>query len=545
MLNGKLKQFLGLPAWLKCKSIKERIEEAVDEALEADKQRRQQEEDDKPWWRKKSFHTQNPDTGEYVNPLTLSPPKFNFFDDQGNDIPLDDARALGMDMAAITKEVFTMDYDQANQKMTPTLGVMPDILSSYYAAQGFIGWQNCAIIQQHWLVAKACYIKGRDAVRNGFKITCDGDDTLTTEDVKQIEEWNKKFDLTDNLIEADNFKNVFGIRHVLFLIETDDSEYYEKPFNPDGIKPGSYKGMSQIDPYWMAPLLSSANVADPSNKNFYVPEYWSIAGKRYHHSHFVILLGPEVPDVLKPSYQYGGLSLTQRIMERVYAAEQTANEVPILVKSKRLNVRQMDLQEAVTNQTKFEKAMAKMAQLRDNFGIYVMGKEEEFKQFETSLTDLDKSMGAQYDLVAAEADVPTAKLLEKSNRGGLNSNGEYETESYHETLESIQEHDMTPIVDRHHLCLSRSLIIPELNKSKDLKFTHEWNPCAVEDPEKRSKINLNDSQTAKNYTEIGAVDATMVYDRVTKDPDSGYEAIEGDRLPDIEPPEPKPEPKAK
>jgi hypothetical protein len=34
-------------------------------------------------------------------------------------------------------------------------------------------------------------------------------------------------------------------------------DYYEKPFNPDGITEGSYKGISQVDPYWMMPMLTA------------------------------------------------------------------------------------------------------------------------------------------------------------------------------------------------------------------------------------------------------------------------------------------------
>ena len=59
-------------------------------------------------------------------------------------------------------------------------------------------------------------------------------------------------------------------------------------------------------------------------------------------SHFVILRGPEVSDILKPSYLYGGLPLTQLILERVYGAERTANEAPMLALTKRLVVRYME-----------------------------------------------------------------------------------------------------------------------------------------------------------------------------------------------------------
>jgi len=535
MLNGKLKQFLSLPGWMRFN--RSDIDEAVKKALDEAEATREKEEAALEWWQRKEFKTRNPETGQYQNPFDIVAPKFNFFDGEGND--LSGAEVMGAAMDNLTKEVFTNDYDPNNGKQFGIRGILPNEIICYYAAQAFIGWQNCSIIAQHWLVAKACGMKGKDAVRNGYRITCDGKDTLTNEDIEQIEKWDKAFNIKGNLTEADNFKNVFGIRHVLFKVESDDADYYKKPFNPDGITPGSYQGMSQIDPYWMAPLLSGDNVSDPTNINFYNPEFWTIAGKTYHYTHFVILYGPEVSDVMKPSYQYGGLPLTQRIMERVYAAEKTANEIPILVMSKRLSVRKMDMQAAVADQTNFQKAMAKFAEIRDNFGVFAMGDQEEFQQFETSLADLDECVMTQYQLVAAISDMPAVKLLETTPKG-FNATGEFENESYHETLETIQETDLTPIVDRHHLCLARSLIIPKLKKPKDLKFSHEWNPCTVESPETRSKINLNDSQAAKNYNEVGAIDADMAYQKITKDPNSGYESVDGgEEAPGIELPEAK------
>ena len=123
---------------------------------------------------------------------------------------------------------------------------------------------------------------------------------------------------------------VFGVRIALFVIESEDPDYYVKPFNADGVTPGSYKGISQIDPYWCTPELSQRAASDPTALDFYEPTYWIINGRRVHKSHLVIMRGPDVGDILKPSYLYGGLSVPQLIYERVYAAERTANEAPQL-----------------------------------------------------------------------------------------------------------------------------------------------------------------------------------------------------------------------
>ena len=98
-----------------------------------------------------------------------------------------------------------------------------------------------------------------------------------------------------------------------------------------------------------------------------------MAGKRYHKSHFIILSGDPVADYLKPTYRYGGISKAQQVYERVYAGERTANEIPQLVMTKRMNVRKTDLAKAQANKAKFIETLNAASEFRDNYGTQVIG----------------------------------------------------------------------------------------------------------------------------------------------------------------------------
>lgn len=448
-------------------------------------------------------------------------------------------KAYGMDQSdgfgavGSTSNVFSI----GNQIIEPGL-------LAWYASQGFIGYQACAIIAQNWLVNKACTQKGRDAARNWFRVTINDGTEVDEGVISFIEKANKRFKLKKNLCEASKFNNVFGIRHILFHVESNDPKYYEKPFNPDGIKAGAYKGMSQIDPYWIAQNLSTDSVADPKSINFYEPTHWTIGDQKIHRSHFVILRGDEVADFLKPSYLYGGLSLAQRIFERVYASERTANEGPQLAMTKRLNIRKVDMAKALANPQELEAANAFLSQNRDNYGVLYAGKDEEVAQLETSLTDLDATIMTQYQLVAATANTPATKLLGTSPKG-FNATGEHEIDSYHEELESIQEHDYDPIIERHLTCLMKSEVIPKFGV--DFEVDIEWNPLAVESRKEKAEINELNSRTAMNYSGVGAVDNYDIRQALINDPDSGYDGMEmpeeGEELPNPNDltPDPKPD----
>ena len=333
--------------------------------------------------------------------------------------------------------------------------------SGWYAAQSFIGYQMCAVLAQHWFIDKACTMPARDAIRNGWDITRDDGEKLDSKVLNELRKFEKRFKLQENCVEAVRKCRMFGVRVVLFEVNSLDPDYYTKPFNPDGITPGSYKGISQVDPYWITPELDFDAAANPASKFFYEPTYWRINAKRYHRSHLVILKTCEVPDVLKPAYYFGGVPLPQRLYERVYAAERTTNEGPQLALTKRLTVIEgVDMAAAAANPTLLTQNIARMAYFRDNYGVHLLGGTEKLNQQDTALGDVDVVIMTQWQLACAIAEVPSTKMLGTMPKG-FNATGEYEESSYHESLESVQEHDMKPIIERHTLCTIRSYIAPK------------------------------------------------------------------------------------
>ncbi len=416
------------------------------------------------------------------------------------------------DMGGGIKSAFTTGQQAMNQN-----------LLAWYVSQGFVGYQACAIIAQHWLVDKACSQAPRDALRNGYEITANDGDEIAPELLAEVKKMDIKYGVNAQMEQFARFNRVFGIRIALFQVDSTDPDYYEKPFNIDGVMPGSYKGISQIDPYWITPELNRPSVANPESRHFYEPTWWRISGKRYHRSHLVIIRGPEVADILKPSYIYGGMPLTQAIYERVYAAERTANEAPQLAMTKRLTTLKTDTAAALADQEKFEQSLAQWVYYRDNYGIKVIGGEEEINQFDTSLGELDSVIMTQYQLVAAVARTPATKLLGTSPKG-FNATGEFEEASYHEELKSIQTHELQPLLQRHHELIIKSHVAPKFG-IEPFAVDIVWNKLDEQTAKEKADTNLVKAQTDQILQQAGAVDGEDIRRRVASDPDSGYNGM--------------------
>lgn len=405
-----------------------------------------------------------------------------------------------------------------------------DALAQWYNSQTFIGTQLAGIIAQHWLIYKACAMPGRDAIRHGFTITTADGDAIEPDTLKKIKAADKRLKLNKNLAEFVTMGRIFGVRICIFKVDYGgdklDDDAYKAPFNIDGVRKGAYRGMVQVDPYWCSPELDGPSSAQPDTMHFYEPTWWIINGRRYHRSHLVLFRNADVMDVLKPSYLYGGIPVPQLIMERVYGAERTANEAPLLALTKRTTVYKTDVAEATTHFTKFTGKIMAWARFWNNNGIRVIGENDEVTQIDTSLTDLDQVIASQYTLVAAASDVPVTKLMGTQPKG-LGATGEYDESSYHETLESLQTHDLTPLVERHHMLVLASLGVAGVNT------TISWEPLDSPTAKEYAEINKIKSETDKNLTDAGAINGQDIRNRIANDKNSDYADIEsGTDLPE-------------
>lgn len=395
----------------------------------------------------------------------------------------------------------------------------------WYAGHSFIGYQMCALIAQQWLVNKACLMPGEDASRHGYEITVNDGKEVKPEVLDFMRQADRRFGVSRNCVEFIEQGRTFGIRVAIFKVKTNDEKtYYEAPFNPDGIKAGSYMGISQVDPYWMTPVLDTESVSEPASIHFYEPTWWMVNGVKYHRSHLVIYRNTRVPDVLKPAYLYGGISIPQMIAERVYAAERVANEAPMLTMTKRLTVMNLDMTQALADEDEFAARMQKWTELMNNYGVKVIGGEETIEQFDTSLADLDATIMTQFQLVAAASGVPVTKLLGTTPKG-FNATGEYDESSYHEMLESLQEHGLSQLVNRHHQLLIRSEVCPKFGIAP---FNTEvvWNPVDSPTAMEQAELNSKIAQTDKTLAETGAIDGHDIRKRIATDKQTGYNGIE-------------------
>ena len=404
-----------------------------------------------------------------------------------------------------------------------------DTILSYYASKGFMGYQCYSILGQNKWISKALCMPVVDALRPGFNFIkeeqekLDDPDDNTEEIIKLFDKASEKMNFAKQLEKWMIDSRQFGVAYALPIIE--DPEWdLSQPFNIDGVKKGTYKGIKVIDPFWMRPALTSKSAYDVSSMDFFVPDFYIIGNNQaIHKSHVIKIVYKEVPDILKPTYYYGGMSLTQMIYEQVFLAEQTSKEAPKLVQNKRLLIMSGSMDEAIRNTPRFEDKLKALLEARNNYGVYLTDINQTVQQIETSLMEFPELISTQYLLIAGIAEIPYTKFLGTTPKG-FNATGEYEMKSYIQMLKSIQEKFM-PLIRRHIDLLSMSLY----GKKQDITF--KFNEIDMPTEQENAQVNAVQTQTLNSLLESGIVSSEEARKWLKMDENSGFGWID-DELPD-------------
>lgn len=429
--------------------------------------------------------------------------------------------------AGLTDSDFTR-HNEADS--VAQVGAFKTNMSKFFNSYRRMSPQEAGMLSRHWLIGKAIAMPIKTALRRGFKI--DG------EYKKELDQEVKRSKLYARLAELGIYARSMGGALMFFktydpnhFSEYSEDEYYKAPFRIDAIQKDSEFSITVFDSYLAVANSSGDEFNDPLSEYYYEPEFYTIGGKTIHRSHFVKYVPYDVPKFMKPYYWYYGISVPERVMEKVYAAESSSLEGLALLKTKRLLTLQIpDLVDR--NDAQVESAMNMIANAMNNFSFLLLDGSTNVGQHDVSLTDLESTVMMNYQLVASASEAPADQLLGTSPKG-FNTTGEYQQDVWHGVCEGVQD-DLSPAVERFFAIQKR-----RLGLEKDIEF--QFNPLtSLTDREiaEINEINARTSQILVTLTAISPEEAREYYnsdensifkDRLNGEaPDMEYELDEGE-----------------
>lgn len=294
------------------------------------------------------------------------------------------------------------------------------------------------------------------------------------------------------------------------------------------IKPGALKAIRVVEPAWTYP--AGYNSTDPLAADFYKPTAWFVMGKRIHATRLLTFVGREMPDMLKPAYSFGGLSLSQIAKPYVDNWLRTRDSVSDLIHSFSVSGIKTDMGTILEGggPTGILSRVELFNRTRDNRGTMVLDKTEDFFNITTPLTTLDKLQAQAQEQIASIACIPLVKYL-GITPSGLNASSDGEIRVFYDFINAEQQHLFSQPL-RTLLDVIQLSLFGEIDPDIGFRFEPLWQMSEVE----KAAIRKTNAEAAAIMIGDGVISPEEERERLAGEDGTIYPAL--DLSVEIEPP---------
>ena len=271
-----------------------------------------------------------------------------------------------------------MAMDSAGQSMCSYAN------SNGFSGMGFMGYpelSNFAVISEYRSPVETL---AAEMTREWIKVKSSGDEDVS-EKITAIEAQLKRHKVRELFKEAAEKDGFFG-RAQIYINIKDGKEELPLVMSPATIKKGDLVGFKLIEPMWTSPAQYDSN--NPTDPHFFKPTSWYVMGRSVHSGRLLTFVSRPVPDILKPAYNFGGLSMSQLMRPYVESWHRAREAVSNLLDSFSTNGIRTNMEDVLSggSATNVVKRAQLYNQMRKNNGLLLMDKDtEEFFQFNAPL----------------------------------------------------------------------------------------------------------------------------------------------------------------
>ena len=396
---------------------------------------------------------------------------------------------------------------------------------------GFLGYPFLSALAQRPEYRRISEVIATEMTRRWIKIIATGDEDKS-ERIDRINKAAERLKLRDVFRKAAEQDGFFGRGHVYLDFGTGDNPDElmttvgggQNELSQAKVGKGSLKALKVIEAVWSYPVgYGSTNPLAP---NWYEPTAWFVMGKQVHASRLLTFIGRQVPDLLKPAYAFGGLSMSQMAMPYVENFRRTRQSVSDLLHSFSVSGVKMNLAEGLESQGDglFRRA-ALFNDTRDNQGLMLIDTTEDFFNVSTPLGTLDALQAQSQEQIASVCGVPLIKLLGVTP-SGLNASSDGEIRSFYDWIHAYQEK-----LFKDHLTTVLGFIQLSEFGEVDPDITFIFEPLWSMDEKQKADVNLVEAQTDQTLIAAGSITPTESRRRVAADPDAPYDGLDLDAVP--------------
>ena len=427
--------------------------------------------------------------------------------------------APGVVPAGVSAPVLAMD------------STVQDFLNSGFPGGGFPGFPLLAQLATRAEYRAFAAAISTELTREWLEFTSSQDDGADSSDkIKAIEAEFKRLNVRETIQRAAEHDSFFG-RGQLFIEIAGADRKTPLILDKRTVKVGSLSRVVAVEAMWTTPV--TYNALDPVAPDFYKPSRWFMLGQEVHASRLLTIVTRPLPDMLKPAFNFGGMSMSQLAEPYVENWLRTRQSVADLINNFSITAIATSMDQVLQGDddgTDLFKRADLFTATRSNKGLMLLDKErEELIQVNTPLSGLHELQAQSQEHMCSVSRTP-AIILTGISPSGLNASSDGEIRVFYDWIAAQQEAYWRAPLEIILKVVQLSLF-GEIDPDIGLAFI----PLYQMTPKEESEIRTADGATDVAYVTAGILDPSEVRDKLAKDPASGYVGL--DTSVEIVPPE--------
>ncbi len=394
---------------------------------------------------------------------------------------------------------------------------------------GFMGYQYLAELSQRAEYRKMAQIIADHCVRKWIKFT--GDEAKLIELEREFERLGVK-EIMRSAIELEGYLG----RIQIFADFGDYADMAELrtplKLEPEKISPKRpLKNLKIIQPLWSYPGIYEAQ--NPLHPLFYKPREWFVSGYVVHDSRLATIVSNEMPDMLKPAYAFGGVSLAQ--MAKPYVDNwlrnrQAGSDILNAFTTWKL---QTNMEQVLQGDTIATMELFKRTKLftdtASNHGVFVLDKSsEDFDNVSAPITGVSDLVAQSQEHMSSVSSIPLV-LLTGITPAGLNASSDGEIRVFYDTILAKCEKDLRGPIEWISAMVQLSRF-GEIDPDIKFEFVSLWE---MSDKDK-ADIRKSNADAAAVYIASGVVSPEEDRERLNNEDGGMYAGTLTGPAPEVE-----------
>lgn len=347
------------------------------------------------------------------------------------------------------------------------------------------------------------------------------DDTGNAEKIKAIEAEFKRLNVRGIIQRAAEHDCYFG-RGQIFIEIAGADRSTPLVLDPRTVKKGSLSRLSAVEAVWTTP--AGYNALDPAAPDFYKPSQWFMLGQEVHASRLMTVVTRPLPDILKPAFNFAGMSLSQLAEPYVDNWLRTRQSVADLINNFSITALATSMDQVLQGDDDGADVFARaelFTATRSNKGLMLLDKDrEELVQINTPLSGLHELQAQSQEHMCSVSRTP-AIVLTGISPSGLNASSDGEIRIFYDWIAAQQEAFWREPLEVILKAVQLSLF-GEIDDDIGFAFV----PLYQMTPKELAEIREADSRTASAYIDRGVIDPSEERTRLAQDPNSGYDGLD-------------------